>query len=337
MTPRIPLLSLLLLALPLPASAQPLPSPSPSPPPPPSPSPSPPPPPLCPTPPLLALLPPTLSPGLSAPVAATVSSALRTAVTSLGYALPPPDTLAAAVRDLPPTQPPTPTDLLRVAQRTSAQHALTASIGAAGGAYLVVLPIANADGTGPWVLRGSFSAADLARGVSDLVRSALPPAAPIPCPAPAPPPATPSQLPPRRPLRLALQTEAAVGVWGGSFYNHLAGARLDYRFTPSTAFGASFAYANLKGKDGRASNVLGAIGLDQRIRLGHDGRWMIPLRFAGGYLPNNGPTLRLASGVAYELGDGLEVVLDLVAPTFWITHDTTVASMDFAVEIAFAL
>ena len=69
--------------------------------------------------------------------------------------------------------------------------------------------------------------------------------APVPAPAPPPqasaPPPAPSQPPAaaaaaatvtapasdRIPMRFAIQTEAAIGVYPGDFYNHLAGVRLD--------------------------------------------------------------------------------------------------------------
>ena len=57
-------------------------------------------------------------------------------------------------------------------------------------------------------------------------------------------------------MRFAVQTEAAIGVYPGDFYNHLAGVRLDLVFSPHVSFGGYVGYANLKGKDGRANNVL---------------------------------------------------------------------------------
>jgi hypothetical protein len=132
------------------------------------------------------------------------------------------------------------------------------------------------------------------------------------------------------PWRLALQTEAAFGV-SGPFYNHLAGARLDRRFSPVTSLGLYLGYANLKGKDGRAHNALAYVLLDHR--LGFGGALALPLRFATGYLPNNGPVLRLATGLALEL-DGFELVMDVIAPTFWVSRNETVVSLDLAVEVA---
>ena len=68
-------------------------------------------------------------------------------------------------------------------------------------------------------------------------------------PAPAP------DAPPRR-LRVSLLSTSGFGITHGKFFNQLLGARLDYRFTPSFAFGAALSYANLEGKDRRVHNAL---------------------------------------------------------------------------------
>ena len=48
----------------------------------------------------------------------------------------------------------------------------------------------------------------------------------------------------------------AIGVYPGDFYNQLVGGRVDLVFSPHVSFGGYLGYANLKGKDGRASNLL---------------------------------------------------------------------------------
>jgi hypothetical protein len=127
-----------------------------------------------------------------------------------------------------------------------------------------------------------------------------------------------------------VQTEAAFGV-SGPFYNHLAGARIDRRFSQATSLGLYLGYVNVKGKAGRDHNVLGYVQLDHRLGVG--GSIALPLRFATGYLPNNGPYLRLASGMAVDF-DGFEIVIDLLAPTLWVTHNQAVLSLDLAAEAA---
>jgi hypothetical protein len=134
--------------------------------------------------------------------------------------------------------------------------------------------------------------------------------------------------------RLAVQTEAAVGITPGPFYNHLAGGRADYRFTDATSAGIYVGYANLKAPDdGRAHNVLSYLMLDYRVSLSSD--WSIPLRVASGYLPKNGPVLRLAAGFSHRLSDELELTLELFTPTLWVVDDKTVLSFDAALEGAY--
>ena len=176
------------------------------------------------------------------------------------------------------------------------------------------------------------------------------PVAPSPAPAappqtawPAPSPgqlpgAAPAATPPasdRIPMRFAVQTEAAIGVYPGDFYNHLAGVRLDLVFSPHVSFGGYVAYANLKGKDGRASNVLPYAQVE--YMLGAPGGIRFPLRFASGYLPRNGPVVRLSAGFAFPLTPKIDLVTEVLVPTIWITRDQMLLSMDLALELLFRL
>ena len=135
-------------------------------------------------------------------------------------------------------------------------------------------------------------------------------------------------------LRLALQTETALGVVVGPFQNQLVSGRLDYRFTPTVSLGGSLAYANLKGKDGRAHAVLPAAQLEYvaRRRAGSD--VALPLRFSTGYLPRNGPVVRAAAGLSWAVSPELDVVLELLAPMVWVTHNQALLSMNVGLEIA---
>jgi hypothetical protein len=133
--------------------------------------------------------------------------------------------------------------------------------------------------------------------------------------------------------RIALQTEAAFGIGGNEFYNHLAGARLDHRFTRRVALGGYVGYANLKGKEGRAHNVLSYALVEYRIPFG-DGTFGVPLRYGVGYLPKNGPFMRTSAGLGLAASERVGLVLEPLAPTFWITHDQAVVSLDVAAEVA---
>ena len=115
------------------------------------------------------------------------------------------------------------------------------------------------------------------------------------------------------------------------------GARYDYGFTEDVALGGYLGYANLKGKDGRTSNVLPYAQLEYRIHGSQGSGFRIPLRFGTGYLPKNGPFLRVAAGLSFPLGDTAHLGFDLIAPTFWIVQNSTVVSMDVAAEVSFDL
>lgn len=172
--------------------------------------------------------------------------------------------------------------------------------------------------------------------------AAAQPAQPPPGTQPPPGPQPPPGLQPlgSQPLpetynrwRLALQTEAAIGISGDGFYNHLAGARVDHRFTRRVALGGYLGYANLKGKEDRVHNVLPYAMLEYRAPLTDS--LALPLRYAMGFLPNNGPLLRFAAGLSLALGDSLDLTADLLTPTIWLTHDEPVWSFDLALELAY--
>src|SRR5690349_18591227 len=106
------------------------------------------------------------------------------------------------------------------------------------------------------LLAGSLLAASAAPAAAQVAGAPAPPppgAAPAGAAAPgtAAPiiqqPAEPQVPAGRLPMRLALQTEGAIGVYPGDFYNHLAGARVDLVVSPHVSFGGYLGYANLKG------------------------------------------------------------------------------------------
>jgi hypothetical protein len=145
-----------------------------------------------------------------------------------------------------------------------------------------------------------------------------------------PPPQPPRE---RIPMRLALQTEGAIGVYPGDFYNHAVGARLDLVVSPHVSFGGYLAYINLKGKEGRTSDVLTYVQVE--YLAGWPGGIRIPIRFASGYLPRNGPVVRAATGLAYSLTPTLDLTAELLAPMVWVTRDQMVLSMNLAAELAY--
>ena len=135
------------------------------------------------------------------------------------------------------------------------------------------------------------------------------------------------------PMRLAVQTEGALGVYPGDFYNHLVGVRLDLVFSPHVSFGAYLGYANLKGKEGRAHDVLPYAQVE--YLAGPLGPIRIPFRFASGYLPRNGPVARFSTGFAFRLTPALDLVTELLAPMIWVTRDQMLLSMNLAAELQY--
>jgi hypothetical protein len=259
---------------------------------------------------------------------------LYATVARLGYRTIP-DTVTTALAARIPPGGPTPADLLRIATDAHADRAIEAMLGTRDGRYVVSLTLANADRTGPFFASESADAAALEGTVDQMARKLLP-AAPPPeaTAAPADDSTRPDEdLGPR----LAIQTEGAFGLGQHFFYNHLAGARLDYGFPGDFAIGGYLGYANLKGKDGRTNNVLPYAQVEYRIHWSSTSSVRIPVRLGSGYLPKNGPFLRLAAGPSFRLGESVRLGFDLLAPTIWIVRNSTVFSMDVAAEVSFAL
>ena len=150
-----------------------------------------------------------------------------------------------------------------------------------------------------------------------------------PAPAPAPDDAVP------HPLRLNLWSTSAFGVTHAKFFNQLAGARLDYRFTSRFAFGGSLAYANLKGKDGRVHNVLPEVSTEYRVPLQKEAYGM-PLRFGLGFLPKNGPTMRLGAGLDFAFADRVSCEVVPFEAMVWLTRERPEVSLNASIALRVA-
>jgi hypothetical protein len=113
--------------------------------------------------------------------------------------------------------------------------------------------------------------------------------------------------------------------------NEFAGARFELGYTPRFTLGVSLAYVNLKGKDGRVSNALPEVSVGYRLRLGESVG--VPIRFAGGYLPMNGPTLRLTSGIDLRVSDAVACELELIEPMVWVARDRPEYSLNVGAAV----
>jgi hypothetical protein len=265
-----------------------------------------------------------------------------------------------------PPDPPTPADLWRVSWIGRVHRGVFARIWAHAGQYVIELSVASLDGAGPFFARGTAGADDLRDTLDRLLHTALPapnvwtaaqqPAAPDAGQEPGPTGeiggprdqtddpsgtgerhATPGHdaepEPELRRWSLTVQTEAAFGVSQPFFYNHLIGARLDFRITQNIILGAYFAYANLNARNGRSDNIIFMLQFEDRIRISSDLDLTIPLRAAVGYVPFNGPVIRLAAGLNYAISPDWEIGADLLVPTFWILADGGAAvSLDVGLE-----
>jgi len=120
--------------------------------------------------------------------------------------------------------------------------------------------------------------------------------------------------------RAGVSSTSAFGISHGSFFNQLAGGRLEYRFTETFAFGGVVSYANLEGKMGRAHNVLAEAMLAYRLP-GGDRALGVPLQLGLGFLPKNGPTLRLGIGLDWAITERLAVEVIPLQPMLWVSRE----------------
>lgn len=306
--------------------------------------------------------------GIDPVVGQHVTVQMRTTGGAMGYQVLTREETVAAARNLRMPYPPSPADLWRVTWTAEAQRGAFARVWAHQGRYVTEIAVASVDGTGPFFARATSGAEDLRETVDRLLRQALPattqwnaaearrlreqserPAQPqqagldesgLPSFEATQPPAIEQpepEIPIGRRWNLVLQTEGAIGASQDSFYNHLLGVRVDYRLSREVLMGWYVAYANLRGKDGRASNVLMYMQLEDRVRISSNSDLTVPLRLAIGYLPFNGPVIRLAAGLNIPLGERTELGFDILTPTFWVLPDRTAVTLDLGVEFVYRL
>lgn len=149
-------------------------------------------------------------------------------------------------------------------------------------------------------------------------------------------PAPDADAPPPQPVRLALTSSSAFGLTNARFFNQLVGARLEYRFTPRFAFGGTLSYVNLKGKDERVHNVLPEATTEYRIPL-EPASVGIPLRLSLGFLPKNGPTLRVAAGIDFDLSQQLSLELIPLEPMIWVVRERPEVSLNGSLALRLSL
>ncbi len=281
----------------------------------------------------------TASVGADAALSVFVNQRIHKTVEKLGYSPLFGRQVARAVAALGPRRLDA-RDVLSLARELGAARGVYATLGRSAGRYSVTVIVVSADGAGPWQVTGEATAEQLPSTVDQLVRSSLPsPGASVPSPhgVELASPDDAGLAPSFARWRLAFQTEAAFGLQERFFYNHLVGAHLDYRFTETVSFGGYVGYANLRGRDGRASNVLPYFLLEYRPRPFLSDAVGLPLRYATGYLTNNGPFVRFSAGVSFDVSESVDITLDLIAPTWWFNDNLAVFSLDAALEVGIKL
>jgi hypothetical protein len=300
--------------------------------------------------------------GVDPVVGQHVSQRMRLTAEEMGYVVVSPEATIAAAQRMRMPYPPGPADLWRVTYVARARRGAFARVWAHQGRYVFEISVASLDGTGPFFARGTSGAEDLHQVVAELTRQAMPPTdrwdaegyqryatAPAARPAPTTPPA-PTVTPmvpgsrlvierrrrdnrPGRRFDLALQTEIGIGV-DDQFVNALVGGRFGVRITKTIAVGLTFQYANLRGRGERVNNFLPMILVENRVRISRRLDLTVPLRFAIGYLPFNGPVVRFSAGLNLPVSSRVELQLDVLAPTFWILpNEQTAVSLNLALEL----
>lgn len=287
--------------------------------------------------------------GIDPVVGRSINQRVQARAAALGYRVLPPAHSRQAMLAVGVAYPPSMTDLWTVMHRAGAARAAFVTVWAAAGRYAFVVALASADGSGPTYARGHGGQGDLLdRFDRALARVLPPPGQPLATEDPArqrrlqaragakyydtagprPPP-----VPRHRSWRVALQGTTAFGLDDDGFRNHTLGVRFDYRLDAHGALGLSLAYANLKGRQARAQSLMVAAQFEDRVPLTRGGSFHIPLRAVVGYVINNGPALRFAAGLAVDLGERTELVVELLAPTFWVAPGSLLFSLDLGAEV----
>jgi hypothetical protein len=138
---------------------------------------------------------------------------------------------------------------------------------------------------------------------------------------------------PLRRWRLSLLNEYAFGLADDGFFNLLIGARALYRLDRTLSVGGSLAYVNLPTRNGRGGSVLPAVSLQHSVEISGTDALSVPLGLQLGYLIDNGAVMQLSSGLAHDIDERLRLSLHLLAPTFWITPERVLFSLNLGLEL----
>ncbi len=291
--------------------------------------------------------------GVDAAAGRYVTNVLREAITALGFQVIPQAELYDAARRL--ALPfPVPTDGIFTLERAlQAPLAVTAEVRAAQGQYVVHLRVRVA--VEPDERTHDVTATQFQLGAA--IREALPPLLVPPhvtqgtvpevsaatgeptvtasTEATATPPVRRRRRPRAHPQRweVSVGAIAALGPGRDGFVNALIAARVAYFPKDRLGISLSADYVNLRGREGRVSNVLFLAGVETAVDLLPERRVFIPLRAEIGYLPSNGPVFRLTAGVSFSLARRVRLNLDLLSPTLWVLPESTPVTLDLGAHL----
>jgi hypothetical protein len=241
--------------------------------------------------------------------------------------------------------PPSVSALDRAAKIARVGRIAYSQVWAERGRYVVQLVVVSIDGTEAIVGRVTADAANLGPAIDALVDQRIPPPSAFDLEAAAralePGPYhsfTPTSRAPtdRRPShRGALALIAGPGIGSGElrFHTFNLRARLELRITQSVAASLITGYVNLPGGGQRVHNVPILGQIEYKVAIADVERLRIPIRFAMGYIPFNGPVARASAGLNYELNHAWEVGADLIAPTFLSSPSAAHLAFELSVEL----
>lgn len=237
--------------------------------------------------------------------------------------------------------------LERAARVAGVGRVVSSQVWAEQGRYVVQIVVVSIDGSPVVAGRVAADAKNLGPAIDALVDERVPPAtdfdreaaaralAPSPSPPVAPLP-TLARDDDRRPSHrgaIALIAAPAIGTGDDRFaVFHLRG-RLELRVSDTFALSVIAGYANLPSGGQRAHNLPVLGQFEYKAHLADLERLRLPIRFAMGYLPYNGPIARFSAGLNLDLGQGWELGADLIAPTFLNTPTSSHLTFELALEL----
>lgn len=134
------------------------------------------------------------------------------------------------------------------------------------------------------------------------------------------------------PVDIAAGLSVAYNPGQSPFTGFLAQARVSWFPIDRFGLSATFAYVNLPGRTRRISNFLPTVGVETGVDLVPQIGLFVPMRLEFGFLPYNGPVLRISAGLSIKLNNTMRLQLDLVQPTIWWINDVPVATMDLGAQ-----